>query len=160
MSHRVGQGFDVHRLVAGRRLILGGVEVPHDRGLAGHSDGDCLTHAICDALLGAAGKGDMGRHFPSTDERWKDAASRVFLEEAARLVAAAGYVVESVDATVIAESPRLGPHTEAMRRSLALVLAIDEGAVSVKAKSCDGLGAVGRGEGVAACAVALLRKDG
>jgi len=158
-AYRVGTGFDAHRLVAGRPLVLGGVHVPHERGLEGHSDGDCLIHAICDALLGAAGAGDMGRHFPSADARWKGIAGIAFLNEVAHIVTAAGYAVENVDATVIAQSPTLAPHLEEMRATIAHGLGVDPGVVSVKAKSTDGLGAIGRAEGVAAQAVALLRKD-
>lgn len=156
-GYRVGTGFDAHRLVPGRRLLLGGVEVPHASGLEGHSDGDCLAHAICDALLGAAGQGDMGRHFPSSDMRWKDARSHVFLEEVARVLATTGFAIENVDATVIAEAPLLAPHLPSMREVLARALGAPTSAVSIKAKSTDGLGALGRGEGIAAQAVALLR---
>lgn len=157
MTYRVGQGLDVHGLEEGRPLVLGGVVVPHDRGLVGHSDGDCVLHALCDALLGAAALGDMGGHFPSSEPRWRGASSSVFLEEVLRLVRQAGYAVENVDLTVVAEAPRLGPHAEAMRLNLAAGLGVDRGRVSVKIKSTDGLGAVGRGEGVAAAAVVLLR---
>jgi 2-C-methyl-D-erythritol 2,4-cyclodiphosphate synthase len=131
--------------------------VPHGAGLEGHSDGDCLIHAICDALLGAAGAGDMGRHFPSSDSRWKGARSSLFLEEAARIVATAGFAVENVDATVIAEAPALAPHVEGMRAAVARALGVPEAILSIKAKSTDGLGAVGRGEGIAAQATVLLR---
>jgi 2-C-methyl-D-erythritol 2,4-cyclodiphosphate synthase len=156
-GHRVGCGFDAHRLVEGRPLMLGCVQVPHVCGLEGHSDGDCLTHAICDALLGAAGEGDMGRHFPSTDPLWKGTRSLAFLEEVARIVAAAGFALENVDATVIAEAPPLSPYLEAMRQALSSALGAPASAISVKAKSADGLGAIGRGEGIAAQATALLR---
>jgi 2-C-methyl-D-erythritol 2,4-cyclodiphosphate synthase len=156
-GHRVGTGFDAHRLVAGRPLLLGGVQVPHTHGLEGHSDGDCLVHAICDALLGAAGEGDMGRHFPSGDPRWKGTPSLIFLKEVARIVAAAGFAVENVDATVIAEAPTLAPHVGGMREALSGALAAPASAISIKAKSTDGLGAIGRGEGIAAQATALLR---
>ena len=154
---RVGSGFDAHRLAAGRPLVLGGVTIPFDRGLLGHSDGDCLIHAVCDALLGAAAAGDMGQHFPSSDPGLEGASSRLFLEGVARIVAERGFAVENVDATVIAEAPALAPHLAAMRARLAELLALDASAVSVKAKSSDGLGALGRGEGIAAQAVALLR---
>jgi 2-C-methyl-D-erythritol 2,4-cyclodiphosphate synthase len=137
--------------------MLGGVAVPHDRGLEGHSDGDCLIHAVCDALLGAAGLGDMGRYFPSSEPRWKGAPSVVFLEEVARLVDGRGLAVENVDATVIAQAPPLAPHVEGMRQALGRGLGIDAERVSVKAKTTDGLGALGRGEGIAAIATALLR---
>jgi 2-C-methyl-D-erythritol 2,4-cyclodiphosphate synthase len=155
---RVGQGFDAHRLVEGRPLLLGGVRVPYERGLEGHSDGDCLLHAVCDALLGAAAAGDMGRHFPSSDDRWKGASSLAFLDEAVRLVRERGYEVENVDATVIAQVPRLVSHLEGMQETLARHLGLETNAVSVKAKSPDGLGAVGRAEGIAAQAVVLLSR--
>jgi 2-C-methyl-D-erythritol 2,4-cyclodiphosphate synthase len=155
---RVGHGFDAHRLVAGRPLRLGGVEVPHGRGLEGHSDGDCVLHAVCDALLGAAGEGDMGRHFPSRDQRWRGVASRVFLEEVRRLVGESGYSLVNLDVTVIAQEPVLAPHLEAMRIAIAGVLGAEPAQVSVKAKSTDHLGALGRGEGIAALATVLLEK--
>ncbi len=157
-GYRVGSGFDAHRLVSGRPLILGGVTVVHDRGLEGHSDGDCLTHAICDALLGAAAAGDMGRYFPSTDPRWKGAASLTFLQEVARIVNERGFAVENVDATIIAEAPPLAPYTEGMRVKLGRSLGIEAERIGVKAKSSDGLGSTGRGEGIAAQATALLRE--
>jgi 2-C-methyl-D-erythritol 2,4-cyclodiphosphate synthase len=157
-GRRIGNGFDAHRLVAGRRLVLGGVEIEYARGLEGHSDGDCLVHALCDALLGAAAAGDMGRHFPSSDPRWKDASSLLFLQEVSRLVGERGYAIENVDATVIAEAPALLPHLERVRETLSACLRVGVDQVSVKAKSTDGLGAVGRGEGIAAHAVALLRE--
>lgn len=156
MSVRIGQGYDVHRLVAGRPLLLGGVQIPCERGLEGHSDGDCLIHAVCDALLGAAALGDLGHHFPSSEARFAGAPSSMFLSEVARLVAEAGYAVGNVDATVIAQAPQLKPHLPALQASLSRLLGVAQTAVSVKAKSSDGLGAVGRGEGIAAQAVALL----
>jgi 2-C-methyl-D-erythritol 2,4-cyclodiphosphate synthase len=155
---RIGHGFDAHRLVAGRPLRLGGVGVPHGRGLEGHSDGDCVLHAVCDALLGAAGEGDMGRHFPSSDTRWRGVASRVFLEEVRRLVEEGGYSVVNLDVTVIAQEPTLAPHLEPMRVAIAATLGVEVGQVSVKAKSTDHLGALGRGEGIAALATVLLEK--
>ena len=155
---RIGHGFDAHRLVAGRPLRLGGVEVPHGRGLEGHSDGDCVLHAVCDALLGATGEGDMGRHFPSRDPRWHGVESRVFLEEVRRLVDAAGYAVVNLDVTVIAQEPVMAPHLEPMRAAIAGTLGVEVGRVSVKAKSTDHLGALGRGEGIAALATVLLEK--
>lgn len=159
MSFRVGSGFDAHRLTPGRRLMLGGVEVPHDRGLLGHSDGDCVAHAVCDALLGAAGAGEMGLHFPSREERWQDASGVMFLRESARIVREHGYEIENVDATVIAQAPALQPHLAAMGDALAAALDVEPERVSIKAKSSDGLGAVGRSEGIAALAVALLRQS-
>ena len=156
MKLRVGNGFDTHRLVAGRPLRLGGVEIAHARGLEGHSDGDCVLHAVCDALLGAAGEGDMGRHFPSGDERWRGADSRLFVREVARLVAAGGWSLANVDVTVVAQEPALAPHLGPMRAALAVALGVEPALVSVKAKSTDHLGALGRGEGIAALATALL----
>jgi 2-C-methyl-D-erythritol 2,4-cyclodiphosphate synthase len=153
---RIGSGFDAHRLVEGRRLVLGGVEIDYARGLEGHSDGDCLVHAVCDALLGAAAAGDMGRHFPSSDPRWKDASSLLFLREVSRLLGERGYAIVNVDTTVIAAAPALAPHLERVRASLSACLGLAVDQVSVKAKSTDGLGALGRGEGIAAQAVALL----
>ena len=157
MSYRVGTGFDVHRLAPGRRLVLGGVPIPFDRGLEGHSDGDCLIHAICDALLGAAAAGDMGAHFPSSDPRWKGAESRIFLRHVASLLRERNLAIANIDATLIAQAPSLAPHLPAIREALSGVLGVTVDSVSVKAKSTDQLGALGRGEGIAAQAVALLR---
>jgi 2-C-methyl-D-erythritol 2,4-cyclodiphosphate synthase len=157
LSYRVGSGFDAHRLVPGRRLMLGGVLIPSDRGLEGHSDGDCLIHAVCDALLGAAAAGDMGEHFPSADPRFKGVESRIFLEHVAGLLHERGLEVANVDATVIAQAPALALYLPAMRESLSRLLGLPMGAVSVKAKSTDQMGALGRGEGIAAQAVALLK---
>jgi 2-C-methyl-D-erythritol 2,4-cyclodiphosphate synthase len=157
--YRIGSGSDVHRLVVGRPLVLGGIEVPFGRGLEGHSDGDCLIHAVCDALLGAVGAGDMGRHFPSSDPKWRGVSSRLFLEETARLLAESGWVVENVDATIVAQAPALAPLLERMRDAVARSLRLEVSAVSIKAKSADELGAIGRGEGIAANAVALVRRS-
>jgi 2-C-methyl-D-erythritol 2,4-cyclodiphosphate synthase len=154
----VGTGFDAHRLVDGRPLMLGGVHVAYPRGLEGHSDGDCLLHAVCDAILGALGEGDMGRHFPSTDARWKGVASLRFLEDVAGLLRERGYALSNLDATVIAQAPALASHLDAMRDRIAQALAAPVEAVSVKAKSTDGLGALGRSEGIAAQAVVLLQR--
>jgi 2-C-methyl-D-erythritol 2,4-cyclodiphosphate synthase len=154
---RVGTGFDAHRLVAGRPLMLGGVAIPHDRGLEGHSDGDCVLHAVCDALLGAIAAGDMGQHFPSREARWKDCESRLFLEEVSRLLAGQGAHIENVDVTVIAQAPALAPHLLAMRSAIAETLKLPLAAVSVKAKSTDAMGALGRSEGIAAQAAVLVR---
>ena len=158
-AHRIGTGFDVHRLVAGRALVLGGVTIPSERGLEGHSDGDCVIHAVCDAVLGALAAGDMGRHFPSADAAWKDADSTLFLAAVADMAVHAGYAVANLDVTVVAEAPRLEPHVEGMRAKLARTLRVDAGVVSVKVKSTDGLGAIGRGEGIAAHAIVLLQRD-
>ena len=156
---RVGNGFDVHRLVAGRPLKLGGIEVPHSRGLEGHSDGDCAIHAVCDALLGAIGAGDMGRHFPSREERWRGVESRLFLEETVRLVKEAGFSIGNVDVTLIAQEPTLAPHLEPIGATMAGILGVEPSLVSVKAKSTDHLGALGRGEGIAALATVLVEGD-
>lgn len=153
---RIGQGFDAHALVAGRRLVIGGVQVPFEKGLAGHSDADVLIHAVCDALLGAAGLGDIGTHFPDTDPRFKDADSRVLLREVGRLVEKNRLRVVNVDATVIAQAPRLAPHLPVMRANLAADIGIQQDFVNIKAKSTERLGFTGRGEGIAAEAVALI----
>jgi 2-C-methyl-D-erythritol 2,4-cyclodiphosphate synthase len=156
MSFRIGQGFDVHRLVAGRKLVIGGVEIAHDQGLLGHSDADVLLHAICDALLGAAALGDIGRHFPDTDARYRGIDSRELLRRVAGLVREEGFVPGNVDATIIAEAPRMAPHVAAMVANIAADLGIDEGCVSVKATTTEKLGFTGRGEGIAAQAACLL----
>ncbi len=156
MSLRIGSGFDVHALVPGRRLVLGGVDIPYDRGLDGHSDADVLLHALADAILGALALGDIGRHFPDTDPRWKGADSRALLRHVATLAAGRGYAIGNVDATVIAQAPRIAPHVAAMRANIAADLGCDEDAVSVKATTTERLGFTGRGEGIAAQAVALL----
>ncbi|MCC7370613.1 MAG: 2-C-methyl-D-erythritol 2,4-cyclodiphosphate synthase [Chloroflexi bacterium] len=153
---RVGTGLDVHALAAGRRLVLGGVEIPHTHGLAGHSDGDALVHAVVDALLGAANRGDIGQWFPSSDQRWAGADSIEMLRTVAQTLAAEGWSIGNVDATVIAQRPRIGPHIAAMRERLADALGVPADAVSVKATTTDHLGALGRAEGIAAQAVALL----
>ena len=153
---RVGQGFDVHALAAGRKLILGGVEIAYDRGLAGHSDADVLLHAICDALLGAAALGDIGRHYTDSEPRYKDADSRALLRDVAEKLLAAGWRVANVDATVIAQAPRIAPHVEQMIANIAADLRISPTAVNVKATTTERLGFAGRGEGIAAQAVALV----
>jgi 2-C-methyl-D-erythritol 2,4-cyclodiphosphate synthase len=153
---RVGQGFDVHALVVGRRLVIGGVEIPFERGLAGHSDADVLLHAIIDALLGAAALGDIGQHFPDTDPRYHGADSRMLLRQTVRLLAGRGLSVVNVDATVITEAPRLARHIPAMVANIATDLGIGITAVNVKAKTCERLGFVGRGEGIVAEAIALV----
>lgn len=153
---RVGQGFDVHQLAAGRRLVIGGVEIPHERGLLGHSDADVLLHAICDALLGAAALGDIGRHFPDSDPRYKGIDSRELLRHVAKLLAGGGHRVANLDATIIAEAPRMAPHVPAMVANIAADLGIEPGRVNVKATTTERLGFAGRGEGIAAQAIALL----
>ena len=155
---RIGQGFDVHRLVAGRRLVIGGVEIAHDKGLLGHSDADVLLHAVCDALLGAAALGDIGRHFPDTDPRFKGIDSRELLRHVAGLLRERGWAAASIDATVIAEAPRMAPHVAAMVANIAADVGIDAGCVNVKATTTEGLGFTGRGEGIAAQAVCLLQR--
>jgi len=155
---RVGEGWDVHQLVAGRKLILGGVEVPHVTGLLGHSDADVLLHAITDALLGAAGLGDIGRHFPDTDAQFRGADSAVLLAEAARRVRAAGWEIGNVDSTVVAQSPKLAPHIAAMCARIAQTLGVTVEQVNVKAKTAEKLGPVGEGLAMEARAVALLHR--
>jgi 2-C-methyl-D-erythritol 2,4-cyclodiphosphate synthase len=159
MRLRVGQGFDVHALVKGRRLVLAGVDIPHTVGLLGHSDADVLTHAVIDALLGAAGLGDIGGMFPDSDAAYKDADSLVLLARAWERVRAAGWSLGNLDCTVVAQQPRIAPHVPAMRAQLARVLAVDPGAVSVKGKTTESLGFTGRGEGIAVLAVAALWAD-
>ncbi len=153
---RVGEGWDIHALVAGRPLILGGITMPHSHGLAGHSDADALLHAITDALLGAAGLGDIGRHFPDTDERFKGADSAVLLAEAVRRVREAGWEPINVDSTIVAQAPKMAPHIAAMRERIAQVLAIAPGCVNVKAKTAEKMGPVGEGRAIEARAVCLL----
>ena len=155
---RIGIGYDSHRLVDGRQLILGGEVVPHSAGLKGHSDGDALCHAITDALLGAAALGDIGRHFPDTDPQYRGANSLGLLVRAVGIIHEAGYVVENVDAVVIAERPKLAPHVDRIRARLAGALGVEVGAVSVKGKTNEGMGEIGRAEGMAVHAVALLRR--
>jgi 2-C-methyl-D-erythritol 2,4-cyclodiphosphate synthase len=156
MSVRHGIGYDAHRLAEGRRLMLGGVELEHDLGLEGHSDADVLAHAVIDALLGAAGLDDIGAHFPDDDERWRDADSRDLLRRVASLLDDRGLAIVHVDATVVAEAPRIAPHREAMRGALSLALGVEPGTVNVKATRGEGMGFVGRGEGIAALAVATI----
>lgn len=153
---RVGQGFDVHALVTGRALIIGGVTIAFEKGLEGHSDADVLLHAVCDALLGAAALGDIGRHFPDTDSRYKGADSRALLREVARLLQDSGFHVVNLDSTIIAQAPKMAPHIPAMIANIAADLGIDRGRVNVKAKTTEKLGFAGRGEGIAAEAIALV----
>ena len=156
MTARSGLGYDSHRFEEGRRLVLGGVEVASERGLAGHSDADALTHAIIDALLGAAGLGDIGQHFPDTDERWRDADSLELLAQVCEFLEQHGWRVTHVDATVICQTPKLGPYRDEMRRVLAGCIGVDRLEVNVKFTTNEGMGAIGRGEGVAVMAVATL----
>ena len=158
MSFRIGQGFDVHRLVEGRPLIIGGVTIPYERGLLGHSDADVLLHAITDALLGAAGLGDIGMHFPDTDARYAGADSRVLLRAAFDLISAAGYSIMNIDTTIIAQAPKMAPHILAMRLRLGQALALQPDQINIKAKTAEGMGPVGRGESIEARAVCLLMR--
>ena len=154
---RIGNGYDVHRLVEGRKLILGGVNIPHSLGLDGHSDGDVLCHALCDAILGACGAGDLGKHFPDTDNKWKGISSLVLLEKTGEIVAERGYQIVNTDATIVAQLPKLAPHIEAMIIDIARTLKIDPDQVSVKATTTERLGFAGREEGIAAYSIALLQ---
>ena len=156
-AHRIGIGYDVHRLVEGRKLILGGVEIPFDKGLLGHSDSDVLTHAVCDALLGAAALGDIGSHFPDTDPQFRGASSLDLLSAVVGLISENGLTVSNVDTIIIAERPKLAPYIQPMRERLADILGIELNRVSIKAKTNEGLESIGRGEAIAAHAVALVR---
>lgn len=158
MNLRIGHGFDVHRLVKGRKCIIGGVDIPHEMGLDGHSDADVLLHAICDALLGAAALGDIGRHFPDSDPRFRGIDSRELLRQVAGLLGNSGFSAVSIDATVIAEAPRLAPHVDAMRAHIAACTGLPLDSVNVKATTSERLGFTGRGEGIAAEAVCLIRR--
>ena len=158
MTIRVGEGWDVHALVEGRKLILGGIEIPYEKGLLGHSDADALLHAITDALLGAAGLGDIGRHFPDTDPRFKGADSGVLLAEAAARVRAQGWQIANVDSTIVAQAPKMAPHIPAMRERIAALLELTVEQVNVKAKTAEKLGPVGQGQSIEARAVALLTR--
>jgi 2-C-methyl-D-erythritol 2,4-cyclodiphosphate synthase len=158
INMRIGEGWDVHALVPGRKLVIGGVEIPFERGLLGHSDADVLLHAITDALLGAAGLGDIGRHFPDTDEHFKGADSVLLLAEAGRRVREQGWEIGNIDSTVIAQAPKLAPHIEAMRTRIAQALDLAHTQVNVKAKTAEKLGPVGQGAAIEARAVALLQK--
>ncbi len=156
---RAGIGYDSHRFADGRRLVLGGIEIPHPRGLAGHSDADVVAHAVADAVLGAAALGDIGRHFPPGEERWRGADSIALLAEVAALIRGQGLRAGNVDVTVVCERPRIGPHVEGMRERLAGALGLEATAVSVKATTNEGMGWIGRGEGIAALAVAVVLED-
>jgi len=156
MSTRCGIGYDLHRLESGRKLIVGGLELAFDKGPAGHSDGDVLAHALCDALFGAAGLGDIGTHFPDNDPQWKGANSLIFLERAGKLLDEKGFAIEHVDAVVILEKPKLGPHFPAMREIIATALEVTADKIHLKAKTNEGVDAIGRGEAIAAWVVATL----
>lgn len=153
---RIGIGFDIHRLTEGRSLLLGGVKVPHTKGLLGHSDGDVLLHALCDAILGAAGAGDIGSYFPDSDPKWKGASSEVFIDKALELAARRDLRVANVDAVILAEEPKLSPHRAAIQRSVAQMLRVKDERVNVKSKTMEKLGAIGAGEAMAAQVVVLL----
>ena len=157
-SIRIGHGYDVHKLVHDRRLILGGVDIPYEKGLLGHSDADVLLHAISDALLGAAALGDIGKHFPDTDAAYKNADSTILLAKVGEIIREAGYAPSNIDATVIAQAPKLAPHIEKMRKNIANALSIDIDAVSVKATTEEKLGFTGSGEGISAHAVCIIEK--
>ncbi|MBZ4645656.1 MAG: 2-C-methyl-D-erythritol 2,4-cyclodiphosphate synthase [Petroclostridium sp.] len=157
---RIGHGYDVHRLVEGRKLILGGVDIPYEKGLLGHSDADVLIHAILDALLGAAALGDIGKHFPDTDNKYKGISSMLLLKEAKRILEEKEYYVNNIDATVIAQRPKLAPYIQTMRQNIANILGINIEQVNVKATTTEGLGFIGTGEGIAAHAVCVIVKSG
>jgi 2-C-methyl-D-erythritol 2,4-cyclodiphosphate synthase len=158
-NFRIGEGWDIHALVEGRKLMLGGIEVPHSKGLQGHSDADALLHAITDALFGAAGMGDIGTHFPDTDVAFKGADSAVLLAEAARIVRVKGFLIGNVDSTIIAQAPKLAPHISAMRERIAGILGIAPDCVNVKAKTAEKMGPVGQGLAIEARALVLIRSD-
>ncbi len=158
MTANVGMGYDVHRLTLGRKLILGGVEIPYEKGLEGHSDADVLIHAVCDALLGALGKGDIGEHFPDTDSRYKGISSLVLLGHVANLVQEEGFVIQNIDTVILAQEPNLKAYKGRMRFNIAYQLAIDESLVNIKATTQEGLGFIGHKEGIAAYAVAAIAK--
>jgi 2-C-methyl-D-erythritol 2,4-cyclodiphosphate synthase len=155
---KIGIGFDIHAFGPGDHVMLGGVRIPHPRGVVAHSDGDVVLHALCDALLGAAGLGDIGQHFPDSDQRWRGVASRTFLDHVVRLLGEKRLRVGNADVTVLAEEPRVGPHREAIAASIARGLQVARGAVNLKATTCEGLGFIGRSEGIAAQAVVLLEE--
>ncbi len=155
--YRIGNGYDVHRLIKGRKLILGGVDIPHDLGLDGHSDADVLCHALCDSLLGASGAGDLGKYFPDTDNKWKGVSSLVLLEKSGELVAERGFQISNIDTTIVAQQPKIGPHIESMTTNISETLKIDPTQINIKATTTERLGFTGREEGIAAYAVALLQ---
>ncbi len=159
MNIRIGNGYDIHQLVTGRPLILGGIEVPHSSGLLGHSDADVLIHAIMDALLGALGMGDIGHYFPPSDPKWKGADSKILMEQVAAIIQSAGWKIGNIDSTVVAEQPKLKPHLKPMRNAIAKILQIEIEQISIKATTNEKLGPVGREEGICAYAVVLLIKD-
>ena len=155
--YRIGNGYDVHRLVEGRKLILGGVNIPHSLGLDGHSDADVLCHALCDSLLGASGAGDLGKHFPDTDDQWKGVSSLVLLKKTGIIISERGYQITNIDTTIVAQQPKLAPHIQAMTRNIAECLKIHSDQVNIKATTTENLGFTGREEGISAYAVVLLQ---
>jgi len=155
--YRIGNGYDVHRLIKGRKLILGGVDIPHGLGLDGHSDADVLCHALCDSLLGASGAGDLGKYFPDTDNKWKGVSSLVLLKKSGELVAERGFQISNIDTTIVAQQPKIGPHIESMTTNISETLKIDPTQINIKATTTERLGFTGREEGIAAYAVALLK---
>ena len=157
-NHRIGLGYDIHRFAKGRKLFLGGIEIPHKKGLQGHSDADVVLHAICDALLGAMGKGDIGEHFPNTDPKYKNISSTVLLMKVLNILRKERYEIINIDVVVQAEQPKMMPYKSAMRRHIAQTLSIDVSCVNMKATTNEGIGAIGKGEGIAAFAVALINK--
>ena len=158
MTQRIGLGYDIHRFAKGRKLFLGGIEIPHKKGLEGHSDADVVLHALCDALLGALGQGDIGEHFPNTDQKYKNISSTVLLMKVLVLVRKEKYQIGNIDIVIQAEEPKLMPYKTAMRKHIARTLSIDESCVNMKATTCEGLGAIGKGQGLAALAIVLLNK--
>ncbi|MBT4375233.1 MAG: 2-C-methyl-D-erythritol 2,4-cyclodiphosphate synthase [Nitrospina sp.] len=155
--YRIGNGYDVHRLIKGRKLILGGVDIPHGLGLDGHSDADVLCHALCDSLLGAAGAGDLGKYFPDTEKKWKGISSLILLEKSGELVAKRGFQISNIDTTIVAQQPKIGPHIESMTTNISETLKIDPTQINIKATTTERLGFAGREEGIAAYAVTLLQ---
>ena len=155
--YRIGNGYDVHRLIKGRKLILGGVDIPHGLGLDGHSDADVLCHALCDSLLGAAGAGDLGKYFPDTEKKWKGISSLILLEKSGELVIKRGFQISNIDTTIVAQQPKIGPHIESMTTNISETLKIDPTQINIKATTTERLGFAGREEGIAAYAVALLQ---
>ena len=155
--YRIGNGYDVHRLIKGRKLILGGVDIPHGLGLDGHSDADVLCHALCDSLLGASGAGDLGKHFPDTEKKWKGISSLILLEKSGELVAKRGFQISNIDTTIVAQQPKIGPHIKSMTTNISETLKIDPTQINIKATTTERLGFAGREEGIAAYAVALLQ---
>ena len=157
---RIGMGYDIHRLVPGRKLILGGVTIPFEKGLLGHSDADVLLHAVCDALLGAAGLGDIGIHFPDTDAEFKDISSTILLTRTCAMVREKGYVIENIDSTVFAQAPMISPYRDSMIKQISRTIGIEQDCVNIKATTMEGLGIIGEGKGIGAMCAALLRLDG